>query len=174
MKQVKKKVNYIDNSEFHAALLEHKTKCIEADKKGIERPRASNFIGDCIMKISYNLTKKSWYSGYSFKDEMMLDGIENGIKAVDNYDPFKYKNPHAYFTMIIMRAFSRRKETERKEREAMHDNLMTMLTVDELNGITNQTVDMVNMANEPRQKELKTDVKSEGLGGGKKKGRSKK
>ena len=46
---------------------------------------------------------------------MILDGIENCIQYIDNFDPDKSSNPFAYFTQIIFYAFLRRIAKEKKQ-----------------------------------------------------------
>ena len=74
----------------------------------------SNYIGDCILKIATHLSYKPNFINYSYKDDMILDGIENCIHYIDNFDPAKSSNPFAYFTQIIYYAFIRRIAKEKK------------------------------------------------------------
>ena len=67
------------------------------------------------MLIAENLSHKPNFLSYSFRDEMIADGIENCIMYFDNFDPKKSKNPFAYFTQIIYFAFIRRIHKEKKQ-----------------------------------------------------------
>lgn len=112
----KKSTNhYIDNQKFLAALIEHRTKVQTALAAGKTKPQISNYIGDCFIKIARHLSYKNNFINYSFKDEMISDGIENCLAVVDNFDPAKSKNPFAYFTQIIFFAFVRRIQKEKKQ-----------------------------------------------------------
>lgn len=111
----RKKVNYINNKDFLAALIDHKQKVETAQAEGLEPPVPSDYIGKCIMQISTRLATKPNFSGYIFKEEMIFDGIENGIAAIKSFNPDKYDNPFAYFTTIIYYAFLRRIEKEKKQ-----------------------------------------------------------
>ena len=75
----------------------------------------SNYIGECILKIANNLSHKPNFSNYTYKDDMILDGIENCILYIHNFDPEKSNNPFAYFTQIIFYAFLRRIGKEKKQ-----------------------------------------------------------
>ena len=55
------------------------------------------------------------FNNYTYRDDMILDGIENCIQYLHNFDPTKSKNPFAYFTQIIYYAFLRRIMKERKQ-----------------------------------------------------------
>jgi DNA-directed RNA polymerase specialized sigma24 family protein len=68
-----------------------------------------------MVKIANHLAYKSNFVNYTFRDEMILDGIENCITYIDNFDPEKSKNPFAYFTQITYYAFIRRIQKEKKQ-----------------------------------------------------------
>lgn len=107
--------HYIDNKQFLQALLEHKEKVQLAKENNQPKPAVTNYIGDCFIKIARHLSYKNNFINYSFKDEMISDGIENCLAVVDNFDPAKSKNPFAYFTQIIFFAFVRRIQKEKKQ-----------------------------------------------------------
>jgi hypothetical protein len=106
--------NYVDGERLKDELKEyyndyHKRYKIE----GGEIPRLPEYVGECILLIAYNLAKKPCFSGYSYKDEMIEDGIENCIMYAYNIDPDK--NPFSYITQIINNAFIRRIDKEKKQ-----------------------------------------------------------
>jgi len=107
--------HYVNNADFCAALVEHRKKVQEAKKAGKEKPILSNYIGECILKIATHLSYKPNFINYSYRDDMILDGIENCIQYIDNFDPTKSNNPFAYFTQIIYYAFLRRIAKEKKQ-----------------------------------------------------------
>lgn len=107
--------HYVDNKKFLEALREYKKEVGKAKEEGKERPKVSNYIGECFMKIAVHLSYKANFIGYTFKDEMISDGIENCLRYVDNFDTERDKpNPFAYFTTIIYYAFVRRIEKEKE------------------------------------------------------------
>lgn len=105
---------YVNNADFLAAIKEYKITVAEAAAAGREKPIIPNYLGDCILKIATHLSYKPNFINYSYKDEMILDGIENCIRYFDNFDSDKYSNPFAYFTQIIYFAFIRRISKEKK------------------------------------------------------------
>ncbi len=107
--------HYVNNADFLAAIKEYKQKVLEAEESGAEKPQVSNYIGECILKIATHLSYKPNFINYSYKDDMILDGIENCIQYIDNFDPTKSSNPFAYFTQIIFYAFLRRIAKEKKQ-----------------------------------------------------------
>lgn len=106
--------HYVNNAEFLAALKEHKQKVREAEESGDTKPQVSNFIGECIVKIATHLSFRPNFINYTFRDEMISDGIENCLMYLDNFDPDR-GNPFAYFTQIIYYAFIRRIQKEKKQ-----------------------------------------------------------
>ena len=111
----KKSNHYINNADFLAALIEYKEKCDVAVKNDKQEPSIPNYIGECFLKIAEHLSRKPNFVSYSFRDEMISDGIENCLMYFRNFDPSKSKNPFAYFTQIIYFAFLRRIQKEKKQ-----------------------------------------------------------
>jgi len=112
--------NYVNNADFLEAIIKYKKLCQEAEDSGDEQPIVPNFIGTCLYQIANRLATKPNFSGYSYKDEMIADGLENAIQALNNFDPEKSSNPFAYFTQIIWYAFLRRIEKEKKQLYIRH------------------------------------------------------
>ena len=111
----KKSVHYIDNKEFHQAMIEWKELCKEAEEAGEEKPPVTNYIGECFLKIANGLSYRPNFINYTYRSEMVSDGIENCLQYIHNFDPDKSKNPFAYFTQIIYYAFLRRIQKEKKQ-----------------------------------------------------------
>jgi len=114
-KKVKKQKHYINNPDFLAALGDYKAKCIEAKSNGKVDPPIPNYIGECFMKIAEGLSHKPNFINYTYRDEMISDGIENCLMYFRNFNPDKSNNPFAYFTQIIYYAFLRRIQKEKKQ-----------------------------------------------------------
>jgi hypothetical protein len=111
----KKPKEYVNNADFLKALVEHKQKTKEAKEKNLPEPKIPNYIGECWMKIAEGLSHKPNFINYTYRDEMIADGIENCLMYFDNFNPDKSKNPFAYFTQIIYYAFLRRIQKEKKQ-----------------------------------------------------------
>ena len=110
----KRKNEYVNNKDFLAALVQYRDAVRAAKAEGRERPRVPNYVGECVMKIATHLARKPNFINYTFKEEMISDGIENCLQYIDNFDPDKSNNPFAYFTQIIWFAFLRRIQKEKK------------------------------------------------------------
>ena len=115
MARVKKKnAHYVDNAKFLEAMKEWKDQCKDAEASGDEKPRISNYIGECFLKIANGLSYRPNFINYTYRQEMISDGIENCLQYIDNFNPEKSNNPFAYFTQIIYYAFLRRIQKEKK------------------------------------------------------------
>ena len=113
----KKTEYYVNNKEFLAAITDYRQKVHAAKEAGKPRPRVTNYIGSCFLKIATHLSYKPNFVNYMFREDMICDGIENCLQYIDNFDPEKSKNPFAYFTHIIYYAFLRRIQKEKKQLE---------------------------------------------------------
>ena len=110
-----KKEHYVNNKEFLAAMVEYKKLVTEAEDAGEEKPPVTNYIGECFLKIANHLSYRPNFINYTFRDDMISDGIENCLQYLDNFNPEKSNNPFAYFTQIIYYAFIRRIQKEKKQ-----------------------------------------------------------
>ena len=102
--------HYINNADFLQALIAYKQR-----KETNSQEPIPNYIGECWMKIAEGLSHKPNFISYTYRDEMISDGIENCLMYFENFDPTKSKNPFAYFTQIIYYAFLRRIQKEKKQ-----------------------------------------------------------
>jgi hypothetical protein len=107
--------HYVNNADFLESLIDYHKRCEVARSKNLNEPPIPNYIGECFLKISEHLSRKPNFISYSFREEMISDGIENCIMYFRNFDPSKSKNPFAYFTQIIYYAFLRRIAKEKKQ-----------------------------------------------------------
>ena len=107
--------HYVNNKDFLDALIEYREKCAKAEEEGKPKPIVSNYIGECILKIATHLSYKPNFINYSYREDMISDGIENCLQYLGNFNPDKSSNPFAYYTQIIYYAFLRRIAKEKKQ-----------------------------------------------------------
>jgi hypothetical protein len=118
----KTKVHYVDNKKFFQEIVAYRKRLEEARAAGLEDPRIPDYIGECIWKIAEKLSTKPCFMNYSYRDEMVSDGIENCILYFKDYNPEIGQNPFAYFTQVIYYAFLRRISKEQKNRYTIYKN----------------------------------------------------
>ena len=125
--------HYVNNKEFLAAMVEYKKMCKRAKREKRNKPPVTNYIGECFLKIANHLSYRPNFINYTYRDDMISDGIENCLQYLDNFDPSKSNNPFAYFTQIIYYAFVRRIQKEKKQviikQKLIHENNLDDFTL---------------------------------------------
>ena len=124
----KEKVHYVDNKLFFAEMEKWKTEIEESDEVDDLPPMVTEYMGECFYKIATHLSYRPNFINYTYREEMIGDGIENCIRYAKNFNPEKSKNPFAYFTQIIYYAFIRRITKEKKQtsiKQKIIDNTST-------------------------------------------------
>ena len=113
----KKPEHYVNNKEFLIAMTEYKRLVNGYRKNQVKlKPPVTNYIGELLSsKIANHLSYRPNFINYTFRDDMISDGIENCLQYLDNFNPEKSNNPFAYFTQIIYYAFVRRIQKEKKQ-----------------------------------------------------------
>lgn len=124
--------HYVDNKQLFQVIVEYKASVAEAKANDKSKPIIPNYVGECILLIARRLSTKPNFVNYSYRDEMISDGIENCISYFDNFDPEKSTNPFAYFTQIIYFAFLRRIQKEKKQTYIKHKTTENSMLFNEL------------------------------------------
>ena len=107
--------HYVNNQQFLEEMVKYRNLILELKTPEEERPRVPEYIGICLFKIATHLARKPNFANYTFKEDMISDGVENCLLYIDNFNPEKSNNPFAYFTQIIYYAFLRRIQKEKKQ-----------------------------------------------------------
>jgi len=115
--KAKQKPHYVDNKKFLVAMTEWRLKYDKAEKAKRKQPVVTNYIGECFLKIANHLSYRPNFINYTYRDDMISDGIENCLQYMSNFNPNKSNNPFAYFTQIIYYAFIRRIQKEKKQQD---------------------------------------------------------
>ena len=118
----KDKPHYVNNKKFSFAVVDYVNSVKLAESEGREPPKVTNYIAECFLKISEGLSHKSNFIRYTYREEMVMDAVENCLKAIYNYDieaatRTGAPNAFAYFTQICYYAFLRRIAKEKKQQE---------------------------------------------------------
>lgn len=127
--------HYVDNKKLYTEMVKFINEYNTAKENGIETPRPSNYIGECIWLIANRLSTNRNFIGYTYREEMIGDAVENCLRYLHNFDPDKSTNPFAYFTQIMYYAFLRRIDKEKKQTYIKYkamENSVTMNTLVEL------------------------------------------
>ena len=118
----KAKPHYVNNKEFSYAVVDYVKSVNEAINKDKVPPKVTDYIATCFMKISEGLSHRPNFVRYTYREEMVMDGVENCLRAINNYKietATRTGNPNAfsYFTQICFFAFIRRITKEKKQQE---------------------------------------------------------
>ena len=116
--------DYIDKEKFSLLLKEYVEKRDLEVSLGKPMPKIPDSIAQYIMDIVNNTSNRWNFRRYTYRDEMVSDGIFACIKAMKNYNISHEKdNPFGYFSMICWRAFQQRIKKEHAE-QAGKESLM--------------------------------------------------
>lgn len=120
------KTHYVNNKDFLVALNVYLGELKDAADAGLPKPQVSEYIGECLVKIANELSGKSNFMNYTYRDEMVSDAIENCFVYLDRFDPAKSSNPFAYFTQISYFAFVRRIKKEQRQLATRYRYIQSM------------------------------------------------
>ena len=114
------KPHYVNNRQFSYAVVDYVTEANQAKEDGTKNPIVPDYIAICFMKICEGLSHKPNFVRYTYRDEMVMDGVENCLKAIYNYridasTRTGKPNAFSYFTQIAYFAFIRRIVKEKKQ-----------------------------------------------------------
>ena len=144
--------HYIDNKVFLEALIDHRKKVDYHIANNLPKPMVSNYLGECFIKIATHLSYKANFINYTYKDDMISDGIENCLTAVEKFDPSKSVNPFAYYTQIVYFAFVRRIQKEKKQQAAKY-KLIENIDFDQIASLSEGDEEIVQQLLEIVQKQ---------------------
>jgi len=123
MAKVKRKsIHYVNNKQFSEAVVEYCATVKTAKDAKNQLPIVPDYIAECFLKIAEGLSHKSNFIRYTYREEMVMDAVENCLKAIENYNvetATRSGNPNAfaYFTQISWYAFLRRIAKEKKQQD---------------------------------------------------------
>ena len=102
----RRKNNFIDNKEFYAALVAYREACDIRQKSLVRRqPIIPRYIGKCFLDISEHLSMRPNFSNYMYRQDMVMDAVENCVLYWDRFDPEKSKEPLLLFHAGLLVCF---------------------------------------------------------------------
>ena len=136
-KKKKKPAHYLDNKRFTKEVTIYAREARDAIEIGDRPPPMNDYIGQSILDISTKMSNRANFIGYTFKDEMVGDGLEDCVKYLKNFDPAKLppgKKPSAfsYVSRIIWFAFLRRMGKEEKQHDLKQKLISTAGIIEEI------------------------------------------
>ena len=115
-------IHYVNNKDFSQAVMDYVMECNRCKENDKEVPIVPNYIADCFLRIAEGLSHRPNFIRYTYREEMVMDAVENCLKAISNYNieaatRTGLPNAFAYFTQITHYAFLRRIEKEKKQQD---------------------------------------------------------
>ena len=141
------KNHYINNKDFLAALIEYQADIKDKEERGLPKPYVTDYIARCFLQIAQRLSFRPNFINYTYKDDMISDGLENCLAYMHNFNPENSDNPFAYFTLIIYYAFLRRIQKEKKQQYVKYkyfDTAGGFEQMDELQEHDKESFDFIN------------------------------
>ena len=118
----RKSIHYVNNAQFSQAVVDYVGHLDQCKKEEISLPKVPDYIAQCFLRIAEGLSHKANFIRYTYREEMVMDAVENCLKAISNYNleaatRTGKPNAFAYFTQITWFAFLRRITKEKKQQE---------------------------------------------------------
>ena len=118
----RKSIHYVNNAQFSQAVVDYVGHLEECRRDETTLPKVPDYIAQCFLRIAEGLSHKANFIRYTYREEMVMDAVENCLKAVSNYNleaatRTGKPNAFAYFTQITWYAFLRRIAKEKKQQD---------------------------------------------------------
>lgn len=110
-----KEEGYLSNKEMYSEVIECQT-----------TGKISEKLGRMFMILARRYATKPNFSGYSYKDEMISNGVMSCCAALHKFDPDRSDtpNPFSYYTSIIHNSFIQTLNKEKKQQEIRDELLL--------------------------------------------------
>ena len=118
----KQSIHYVNNATFSQAVVDYVSHVEKCKKEKESLPKVPDYIAQCFLRIAEGLSHKANFIRYTYREEMVMDAVENCLKAISNYNleaATRTGKPNAfsYFTQITWFAFLRRITKEKKQQD---------------------------------------------------------
>jgi len=118
----RKSIHYVNNADFSQAVVDYVTLVEQAKESKTTIPKVPDYVAQCFLRIAEGLSHKANFIRYTYREEMVMDAVENCLKAISNYNleaatRTGKPNAFAYFTQISWFAFLRRIAKEKKQQD---------------------------------------------------------
>jgi len=133
-----------DKEKFYVDPKNFDTKILEYYESGV----LSNELAEMVSKIAHKLSYAPNFINYSYREEMVGDGVIRMFKALmsKKYNHTKGTNPFSYFTRIAFNAFRNRikKEKHIHETHEKYKNEFLMFSEGYNNLVKNNKTNSIN------------------------------
>lgn len=138
---------YVTNKEILAQVAEwHETEVM---------PEA---LGESFLIIARNLSNKSNFIGYTWKEDMIAEAVLTCIKYFGNFDPNKSNNPFAYITRICYNSFVNYIKKQNKHGKMKQDLYDIKDEVNHESFVAYKSIDYTDLLSKDDDKDKKGDT----------------
>lgn len=88
------KKNYVNNADLLVEINDYKTTGIMSEK-----------LGEMLLEIANNFSSRGNFANYTWREDLVADGVLTCIKYLKNFDTNKSSNAFSYITQIYYHAF---------------------------------------------------------------------
>lgn len=86
--------NYVNNGELLVEISEYKISGVMSEK-----------LGGMLLEIANNFSSRGSFAGYTWREDLVADGVLTCIKYLKNFDTNKSSNAFSYITQIYYHSF---------------------------------------------------------------------
>jgi hypothetical protein len=158
--------HYVNNKQMYQELIKYRESVAQAEKDNKDPPKIPAYIAECFLLIAKRLSNKPNFIGYTYKEDMIMEGVENCLRYILVFDPKRSNMPFAYFTQTIKNAFLRRIKSEKRQfylkcksmqsfqlTSQLNDNTITFNENDVVNGYIKDYEGSIQLKKEKLQRE---------------------
>ena len=81
----KQSIHYVNNATFSQAVVDYVSYVEKCKKEQEPLPKVPDYIAQCFLRIAEGLSHKANFIRYTYREEMVMDAVENCLKAISNY-----------------------------------------------------------------------------------------
>jgi len=141
----------------------------ELEKMKLNNDKISEELGKMFYLIARNLSNKSNYISYTWKQDMVQEAVFTCVKYIKNFNLEKSRNPFAYITTICNHSFIAYIKKQKKHSVIKDTCYKEIAKLEEQKNIwVNKSIDYTilvkdRLAAKKREKKENERIKNEGL-----------
>ena len=81
-RQKRASIHYVNNADFSTAVTDYVTILDQHKANKTEPPKVPDYIAQSFLRIAEGLSHKSNFVRYTYREEMVMDAVENCLKAI--------------------------------------------------------------------------------------------
>ena len=111
----KEKNMFIDKKDMYNKVCKYKAMCERAKKYNAPKPVVPESLAKDVFAIAESISKRHNFSGYPFREDMVMDGVEHVLKYIHTFNTEKFDNVFGWVYTIVWQCFGNRINAEKKQ-----------------------------------------------------------